>query len=94
MIATLTFTPDGLGCGLYTEAIDLSRLGVLHIERATTIEFDNKDQKWRVRDASGRKLFAAASRQQCLEWEQRHFSRLPVKRRKNEKLKAPSTERT
>jgi hypothetical protein len=78
MIAALTFAPDGIGRGLYTEAIDLSGLGLLHIERATTIEFDNAIQTWRVRDASGRELFAAASRQHCLEWEQRHFSRLPL----------------
>lgn len=74
MIATLTYGPDGKGRGLYTEAIDLLRLGVLHIERATTIEFDNKIQAWRVRDTSGTSIFAAASRQECLDWEQHHFS--------------------
>ena len=74
MIATLTFGPDGIGHGLYTEAIDLLQFGVLYIERATTIEFDNEGQTWRVRDTSGKSLFAAESRQECLDWEQQHFS--------------------
>jgi hypothetical protein len=81
MIATLTFRSDGIGQGLYTEAIDLNRLGVLHIERATSIEFDNEGQKWRVRNVSGKALFAATSRQECLDWEQRHFSESPIKSR-------------
>jgi hypothetical protein len=74
MIATLTFGLDGIGHGLYTEAIDLRQLGVLHIERATMIEFENEGQTWRVRDTAGTALFAAASRQECLDWEQQHFS--------------------
>lgn len=79
MIANLTFTPDGIGRGLYTEAIDLSGLGLLHIERATTIEFDNDGQTWRVRDVSGAPLFDAPRRQDCLDWEHRHFSHPPHK---------------
>ena len=74
MIATLTFGPDGIGHGLYTEAIDLLQLGLLHIERATLIEFDNKAQLWRVRATSGELLFAAATRVQCLDWEQQLFN--------------------
>ena len=74
MIATLTFGPDGIGHGLYTEAIDLLQLGLLHIERATSIEFDNKDQMWRVRSTSGTPLFAATTRLQCLDWEQQFFN--------------------
>ena len=73
MNATLIFTPQGEGRGLYTEAIDLSRIGTLKIERATTIEFDNQAQCWIVRDRTGFGLYHSPSRQTCLDWEQMHF---------------------
>ena len=44
----LTFTPDGVGRGLYTEALDLARIGPLSVRRATRIEFDGKTQYWRA----------------------------------------------
>ena len=72
MIASLTFDTTGVGRGLYTEAIDLHRLGLLHIERATSIEFDNDLQRWRVRDSTGFAMFSADTRQECLEWERQH----------------------
>ena len=74
MTATLIFGTDGVGRGLYTDAIDLRQVGALQVERATTIEFDNTDQVWRVRDTSGRELFSSSRRDLCLEWEQRVFS--------------------
>lgn len=73
MIASLTFDTRGTGRGLYTEAIDLHRLGLLHIERATSIEFDNDIQRWRVRDTKGFPMFNANTRQECLEWERMHL---------------------
>ena len=69
MTTTLTFTSDGLGHGLYTEAIDLGRIGRLAITRATTIEYDNHTQYWRVKDHTGYALFNSPSRQECLDWE-------------------------
>ncbi len=72
-VTTLTFDTRGVGRGLYTEAIDLHRLGLLHIERATHIEFDNDKQVWRVRDTTGFPMFTAPSREQCLEWERLHL---------------------
>ena len=66
MNASLTFTPDGLGHGLYTEAIDLGLIGALSVARATTIEFDNAAQYWRVRDPDGFALLNSPSRQDCL----------------------------
>ncbi len=71
--AIITFTPDGEGHALYTEAIDLAVIGQLAIQRATTIEFDNKTQYWRVRDPAGVPLFNSPSRQQCLEWERQYL---------------------
>jgi hypothetical protein len=71
---SLIFTPDGRASGLYTEVIDLQSLGVLHIKRASRIEFDNERQVWRVKDRKGFPLFTAPSRRECLEWEQKYFN--------------------
>ena len=70
----LTFKPDGTAHGLYTEAIPLQSLGRLHITRATSIEFDEGQQRWVVCDPSGLALFHASARQQCLDWEREHFN--------------------
>ena len=71
----LTFTPNGTGRALYTEAIDLKSIGLLSIRRATTIEYDDAVQRWRVLDPAGFLLFSAPSRQQCLDWERLHLER-------------------
>ena len=70
----LTFAPGGVVTGLYTETIPLGELGALHIERLTTIEFNDTTQKWEVTDQQGTRLFADQSRAVCLEWEHRHFN--------------------
>jgi hypothetical protein len=73
MKIAITFTPDGTGHALYTEAIDLGTIGELTIQRATTIEFDNESQYWRVRDPAGFPLFNSPSRQACLDWERQYL---------------------
>lgn len=73
--AQLMFKPDGICVGLYTEMIDLSRIGRMKIVRATSIEFDNDKQVWRVKDMEGFPLFAASSRQKCLNWEQQYLNK-------------------
>jgi hypothetical protein len=74
MNATITFVPDGTGHCLYTEAIDLKSIGPLEIQRATTIEFNGKTQRWEVRDANGnRLLFQDHSREVCLKWEHQNI---------------------
>ncbi len=73
MSAALVFTTDGRAQGLYTEAIDLSLLGVLSIRRATSIEFDNSKQYWRVRDPQGFALFNSPSREACVAWERQYL---------------------
>ena len=70
----LTFTPDGNGHGLYTEVIDLNALGPLSVTRATSIEFNQQTQRWEVRDSTGVLRHSHRSRQQCLNWEHRHFN--------------------
>ena len=74
-MASIVFKPDGTGHGLYTEVIDLTRLGRLKVERATTITFDNRLQVWRVKDRTGFALFTSPSRAKCLEWEKEYFNR-------------------
>jgi hypothetical protein len=44
----LKFDTAGIGHRLFTEAVDLSSLGALEIVRASSIEFDNTAQEWRV----------------------------------------------
>jgi hypothetical protein len=70
----LTVTPDGILTGLYTETIPLAQIGALHVERLTSIEFDDGTQQWEVKDRAGSRLFADPSRANCLEWEHRHFN--------------------
>jgi hypothetical protein len=69
----LHFRTDGTVVGLYTEAIKLWELGKLRVTRASTIEFDNPLQCWRVFNAKGRCLFCAPTRQDCLTWESKYF---------------------
>jgi len=73
-VTSLVFRADGTGHGLYTETIDLTRLGRLRIERATTVEFDNRQQIWRVKDRKGFALFTSPSRETCLAWERQYFN--------------------
>jgi hypothetical protein len=69
----ITFTPDGIGFALYSEAIPLGRIGRLTVGRATLVEFDNATQLWLVHDRTGFTLFSSPSRQECLEWERRYL---------------------
>ena len=73
MNVSVTFTPNGLGHGIHTEAIDLAQIGPLHIERATTIEFDNQAQCWIVRDQTGFDMYHSPSRETALAWERRYL---------------------
>ena len=70
---TLIVTPDGTVEGLYSEVIDLAALGRLRITRASSIEFDNPAQVWRVFDPQGHGVYSSPSRQECLRWEEAHL---------------------
>jgi hypothetical protein len=70
----LTVAPGGVVTGLYTETIPLFELGALHVERLTTIEFNDSTQQWEVTDRQGHRLFADPSRAVCLQWEHQHFN--------------------
>ena len=69
MNAILTFNTNGTGTCFYTELIDLHLIGRLEVSRASTIEFNNHTQHWEVKNLSGRVLFFARSRQNCIDWE-------------------------
>jgi hypothetical protein len=70
----LHFAPDGTGAGLYTERIDLRKIGALEVVRASEIEFNETTQQWEVFDYIGQKVYSDASREACLQWERRAFS--------------------
>jgi hypothetical protein len=72
--ATLFVLPNGTIQGLYTEVIDLATLGALHIERATSVEFDNIAQRWRVLNRAGQCLYDSPSREECLRFEHEFFT--------------------
>jgi hypothetical protein len=75
-MSTLFFLPDGTVRGLYTEAIDLSALGPLNVQRATSLEFDNRLGAWRVFDLAGHCLYCSTVREFCLAWEQEYVNRV------------------
>ncbi len=74
--ASLQILENGTVQGLYTELIDLSSLGRLHIQRASSIEFDNTAQIWRVVVGDGQCLYCSTSRTDCLNWEMEHFEKV------------------
>lgn len=69
----ITFRPDGTVRCLYSELIDLQQLGRLKIQRASSIEFDENQQRWQVR-INNLVAFSSPSRQECLEWEQTNLN--------------------
>ena len=74
MKATLRFDPAGQVDCLYTEAIDLQKLGKLEITRATDIRFEETSQQWQVHDSeSDAVLFSNPSRNECLAWENQNL---------------------
>ena len=73
----LQFDISGMGHCLYTETLDLTAIGPLEVNRASTIEFNQKTQQWELRNAQGQHLYANASRQLCLDWEHQYFNPIP-----------------
>ena len=64
--------------GLYQETIPLRQLGHVEMQRASTVEFNSRTQRWEVRLASEpeRVAFSHPSRETCLTWEHEHFNDL------------------
>jgi hypothetical protein len=70
---SLIMAPDGTARCLWTEAVPLQELGRLDIQRAMSVEFDNRLQAWRVFDPEGDCLYCSPSRDNCLAWERQHL---------------------
>ena len=71
---TFHVLPDGTVKGLYTEAFDLHEIGLLEVQRALAIEFDNLDQVWRVYDPYGLSIHHSPLREDCMAWERDHLN--------------------
>jgi hypothetical protein len=71
----LRITPDGRIRGLWSDDIQLGKLGVLSVRRASHVEFDGECQHWTVSlaQAPGRVLFRSSNRNDALAWEHQHF---------------------
>jgi hypothetical protein len=57
----------------YTEAVDLAQIGRLEVHRASTVEFNDNNQQWEVRNPAGLLLYSHPSRAKCLAWEQENL---------------------
>lgn len=69
----LLVTPDGTIKGLYTECIDLSKFGKLHVTRASHVEFDSDCQEWVVTLPDGKEIYRNKSREKALLFEKDYF---------------------
>lgn len=68
--------PGGEVIGLYTELIPLRCLGKLKTRRASTVEFNELEQRWEVSEPGcGAVLFSHPCRDVCLNWERRILGR-------------------
>ena len=48
----LRITPDGRIRGLWTDDVRFAELGTMHVQRASHVEFDDRQQCWCVREAA------------------------------------------
>ena len=74
----ITFAPDGTARCVWTEAVPLHELGRLDVQRASTVEFNCRNQTWEVRLASNPEVvaFSHPSRETCLHWERNTINAL------------------
>jgi len=74
----IKFALDGTARCLWTELVPLRELGRLHIQRASTVEFNSTTQQWEVRLSSNPDVvaFSHSSRETCLNWERRIINAL------------------
>lgn len=74
--AVLLIEPTGGIICLHTEMIPLQALGKMKTRRASTVEFNETIQEWQVREPGCDAVYYShPSREVCLEWERRTFSR-------------------
>lgn len=70
MRAVISFDTRGNGRALWTEAFPLATLGRLRVKRASSVEFNTKNQQWEVKlTGHKRASYKNASRANCIRWE-------------------------
>lgn len=74
----IRFNSNGSVKCLWTEAIDLSKIGTLKRYRASQIEPDDRRGVWTVK-VKGRILFSHPSRNACLDFEHRELNKQLLK---------------
>ena len=78
---TITFGADGTAKTLWTDVLPLHELGLLSVDRASTIEFNLSKQEWEVRLIThpdcppSKPVFSHKSRSECITWEHNHFNK-------------------
>lgn len=76
MEIVIQFTPDGAARCLHTDALSLAEIGTMTATRASTVEFNEKTQKWEVRfTLAGDADYSNGSRAECLAWERHELNR-------------------
>lgn len=66
----------GVARCLWTDAVPLAELGTLHVERASSVEFNNYAQGWTVKFSGERTTYGPfLSRQSALDWERQELDR-------------------
>lgn len=73
---SLFIRPNGTIEGINPDGFPLQVLGEMGVQRASTLEFDNKRQKWIVRLPDGTEKFAHPVRAKALAWERKYFEEL------------------
>lgn len=73
---TIEILPNGNVRSLYSDKIDLTKLGKATIHRASHVEFNNKRKMWEVRSAKTKVLLFATqdTREDALEFEAEYYS--------------------
>lgn len=75
----IEFSEDGRAETLHTDKLPLSELGLLSMERASSIEWSSERQLWEV-FINDEVAFCDPSRAVCLAWEVDHFNSLILNR--------------
>ncbi len=72
---TIEILPSGNVRSLYSDKIDLTKLGKATIRRASHVEFNNKKKMWEVRSAKTKALICSTQgREEALGLEEKYYN--------------------
>lgn len=74
--AVLKIECDGSVRGLWTDLINLTEIGVCHVQRASHVEFDHETQTWAVKLPNGQVIARDANRERAIQKEVEYLSAL------------------